>query len=115
MELLPLGPVLFIDTAGIDDEGALGALRVEKTRQVFDRTDLGVLVTEAGNWGTFEDQMLDELETRKIPVMVAFNKSDLSSPDPMLLAALSERKIHTVQVSALSGEGIPSLREALLD
>src|SRR6516164_7602929 len=53
MELLPLGPVLFIDTAGIDDEGALGELRVEKTRQVLDRTDLGVLVADAGAWGEF--------------------------------------------------------------
>lgn len=115
MELLPLGPVLFIDTAGIDDEGALGALRVEKTHQVFDRADVGVLVAEAGSWGAFEDQMLDELGTRKIPVLVAFNKSDVCSPDPMLLAALSDRKIRYVQVSALSGGGIPSLREALLD
>ena len=48
MELLPLGPVLFIDTAGIDDVGELGALRVEKTRQVLERTDVAVLVTEAG-------------------------------------------------------------------
>src|SRR5512134_3899160 len=46
MELLPLGPVLFIDTAGIDDVGALGDLRVAKTRQVFDRTDLGIIVTD---------------------------------------------------------------------
>lgn len=48
MELLPIGPVLFIDTAGIDDVGALGQLRVERTRQVFDRIDVAVLVTEAG-------------------------------------------------------------------
>ena len=67
MELLPLGPVLFIDTAGIDDEGALGALRVEKTHQVFDRADVGVLVAEAGSWGAFEDQMLDELGTQRSP------------------------------------------------
>jgi small GTP-binding protein len=48
MELLPLGPVLWIDTAGIDDQGALGEKRVQKTRQVFDRTDLGILVVDAG-------------------------------------------------------------------
>ncbi|MGA9655553.1 MAG: GTPase, partial [Polyangia bacterium] len=53
MELLPLGPVLFIDTAGIDDEGALGDLRVKRTTEVFDRTDLG-LVVAAGEWGPFE-------------------------------------------------------------
>ncbi len=52
MELLPLGPVLFIDTAGIDDEGgALGSQRVEKTRKSLERTDLGLIVTAAGQWG----------------------------------------------------------------
>ncbi len=57
MELLPLGPVLFIDTAGIDDVGELGALRVQKTRQVLERTDLAVLVAEAGAWGNFEEEI----------------------------------------------------------
>jgi small GTP-binding protein len=61
MELLPLGPVLFIDTAGIDDVGALGELRVQKTRQVFDRTDLGVVVSEPRGWGEFEDRIFEEL------------------------------------------------------
>ncbi len=80
MELLPLGPVLFIDTAGIDDVGVLGELRAQKTTQVFDRTDLGVLVTEAGSWGEYEDGILDEFLERKTPVVVVFNKSDLVEP-----------------------------------
>ena len=67
MELLPLGPVLFIDTAGIDDVGALGEMRVKKTRQVFDRTDLGLMVAEAGQWGEFEEGILGELRERKTP------------------------------------------------
>ena len=54
MELLPIGPVVFIDTAGIDDCGALGELRVQKTRQVFDRADIAMIVTEADTWGDFE-------------------------------------------------------------
>ena len=62
MEFLPLGPVLFIDTAGIDDEGDLGELRTQRTRQVFDRTDLGVLVTEPGAWGAFEDEILEQFD-----------------------------------------------------
>ena len=53
MELLPIGPVLFIDTAGVDDVGALGELRVQKTRQIFDRTDVGVLVVARGPMGAF--------------------------------------------------------------
>src|SRR5512147_2229999 len=66
MELLPLGPVLFIDTAGLDDTGAVGELRVKKTRQVFERTDVGVLVAEAGAWGEFEEGILAELRSREI-------------------------------------------------
>ncbi len=54
MELLPLGPVLFIDTAGVDDEGALGEARVQRTRQVLDRTDLALLVAEAGAWAALK-------------------------------------------------------------
>ena len=64
MELLPLGPVLFVDTAGIDDAGTLGELRVQKTRQVLERTDLGVVVAEAGQWGEFEEQLLARTRRR---------------------------------------------------
>ena len=76
MELLPLGPVLFIDTAGLDDTGALGAMRTEKTRQVYDRTEIGVLVAEGHEWGPFEEQILSELAARNVPVIVAFNKCE---------------------------------------
>jgi len=115
MELLPLGPVLFIDTAGLDDTGILGDLRVAKTRQVFDRTDLGVLVAEAGLWGEYEDLILSELEARKIPVVVVFNKIDAAPAQPDVLATLEKRKIKTVPVSALTGAGIADFRQALLD
>src|SRR5512138_2859950 len=54
MELLPLGPVVFIDTAGIDDVGALGEQRVQRTRQVLDRCDRGIIVAAAGRWEAFE-------------------------------------------------------------
>ena len=88
MELLPLGPVLFIDTAGIDDAGALGEKRVQKTRQVFDRTDLGILVVDAGRWDEFEEAILRELRERNIPVVVVFNKSDVAKPQAALLERL---------------------------
>ena len=115
MEFLPLGPVLFIDTAGIDDVGALGQLRVDKTRQVFDRTDLAVLVTQQGQWGDFEQQILDELTNRAIPIVVVFNKADLGQPAPDVLKRLADQKIITVETVAVSGEGILDLRQALLD
>jgi len=79
MELLPLGPVLFVDTAGLDDTGELGAQRMQKTRQVLERTDLAVLVAEAGAWGKFEEEILRELAGHKIPVVVVLNKVDLQN------------------------------------
>ncbi|MGE5609184.1 MAG: GTPase, partial [Bacillota bacterium] len=115
MELLPLGPVLFIDTAGIDDTGALGELRVNKTRQVFDRTDLAILVAEADTWGDFEQQILATLQTRNTPVIVAFNKSDSGRPDAAMVNRLADRKIPAICTSATKGEGILDLRQALLD
>ncbi len=115
MELLPLGPVLFIDTAGIDDVGVLGGMRVEKTHQVFDRTDLGVLVTEGDEWGGYEDAILAELRDRKIPIIVVFNKCDIALPANERIAVLTTASIRTVNASAMKGEGILDLRQALLD
>jgi len=115
MELLPLGPVLFIDTAGLDDTGELGALRVQKTRQVFERTDLAVLVAEAGAWSDFENEILAVLERHKIPVVVVFNKIDVGEPDAALVAGLMARKFRVVRTAAASGAGILDLRQALLE
>ncbi len=114
MELLPLGPVLFIDTAGIDDVGVLGELRARRTTQVFDRTDLGVLVTEAGSWGEFEDGILDELLEHKTPVVVVNNKIDLNER-PAPVPRLEELKIAPVRTQASEGRGVLDFRQALLD
>lgn len=114
MELLPLGPVVLIDTAGVDDAGSLGALRVEKTRQVFDRTDLAILVVDSGQWTDYEEQLLQELQVRKLAIVVVFNKSDTVRPAQSLLERLTAAGVRTVQTSALSGSGIDDLREAIL-
>ena len=114
MELLPLGPVLFIDTAGIDDAGSLGALRVEKTRQVLDRVEVAVLVTEGQGWGEFEEQILAELGRRQTPVIVVLNKIDAVEPSSELCAQLAARKLPVVLASALRGTGLLELRQALL-
>lgn len=115
MELLPLGPVLFIDTAGIDDEGALGAQRVERTRRVLDRTDLAVLVVTGDQWDRFEEDLLSAFSERKIPVVVAINKIDVKPPSETLPRELNAKKIRVVPVSALTGAGLGALRQALLD
>jgi len=115
MELLPLGPVLFIDTAGIDDTGALGELRVQKTKQALERVEVAVLVAEAGGWGEFEEQLLAQLATQRTPVIVVFNKTDAIPPDPDRLASLAARKLRVVLTSAVQGLGMHELRQALLE
>ncbi|MHC5183010.1 MAG: GTP-binding protein [Planctomycetota bacterium] len=114
MELLPLGPVLFIDTAGIDDEGALGNLRIDKTRQVVNRVDIGVIVSD-GVWTDFEQKLLGELTGREVPVLIVFNKIDLVQPSVEILTQLDTAKIRTVKTSCQSNDGILNFRQALLD
>jgi [FeFe] hydrogenase H-cluster maturation GTPase HydF len=114
MELLPLGPVLFIDTAGIDDVGALGELRAERTRLVFERTDLGILVAEGDGWGEFEEGIISELSKRKAPVIIVFNKNDLTEPRAEVLKDLEIRKLPVVKTIASQGQGMLDLREALI-
>jgi [FeFe] hydrogenase H-cluster maturation GTPase HydF len=115
MELLPLGPVLFIDTAGIDEAGTLGALRVEKTRQALERTEIAVLVAEPEVWGDFEEGLLADFAARKTPAVVVFNKCDLSAPNEALIERLRAGALRVVLASATSGQGLTELRAALLD
>jgi len=114
MELLPLGPVLFIDTAGIDDVGALGELRARRTLQVFDRTDLGVLITEPDEWGEYEDMILEEFRAREIPTVVVFNKIDLATPPSAREARLRDGGVRVVRTAASLGRGVLDFRQALL-
>jgi len=115
MELLPLGPVLFIDTAGIDEEGSLGALRVEKTRKALERTEIALLVAEPGVWGEFEERLLADFSEMKTPALVVFNKADAGAPSEALVEELKSKKLPVVRVSAVTGQGISDLRQALLD
>jgi len=103
MELLPLGPVIIIDTPGIDDEGALGTQRIERSIRVLDETDIAILVVD-GSIGITDDekQLISAFKTRKIPYLVVMNKSDLGA---------SEVPEDAMVVSALKGEGIEELKE----
>jgi len=114
MELPPLGPVLLLDTAGVDDDGALGPQRLAKTREVLERTELALLVAEAGAWGAAEDALLAELRTRQLPVVVVCTKGDLRPADPACLSRLAAQQIPTVTVAAPTGEGLGELRRVLL-
>ncbi|MFH1067680.1 MAG: [FeFe] hydrogenase H-cluster maturation GTPase HydF [bacterium] len=114
MELLPIGPCLFIDTAGVDDVGALGKLRIEKTRKILDRADIGVIVAPSGEWTKFERQLTEELRARAIPAIVVFNKSDLATADAAQVQHFKESKIPCLHTTATTGEGLPELRAALM-
>ena len=114
MELLPIGPVLFIDTAGVDDVGALGEKRLAKTQQVFDRTDVGLIVADAGAWGDFEDRILGELSRRNTPAVAVLNKSDLAPPPAELVERLAQAKVPWVATVATQRRGMADLREALI-
>ncbi|MFH0882908.1 MAG: [FeFe] hydrogenase H-cluster maturation GTPase HydF [bacterium] len=112
MELLPLGPVLFIDTAGLDDAGSLGEKRIEKTRKVFERCDLGIIVTD-GDWSEFEVAVLDRLKESNVPTVVALNKSDQWLTGT-LLARLKKQHLTGIPTVAVNGEGIGELKRQLI-
>ena len=118
MELLPIGPVQFIDTAGIDDFGAIGTQRVRKTQEIFDRTDIGIIVStesqDGGAISVFERQIVDELRKRKIPILFVFNKSDLAEPTESSVTELETLQIPFVPLEAAHGKGIAELRELLI-
>ena len=105
MELLPMGPVQIIDTPGIDDEGELGLLRVRRTKQVFNKTDLAILVVNAAEGlGTVERELLELIRVKNIPYILAWNKADL-------LETIPESQDNTIYVSAMTGYHIHELKE----
>ena len=111
MELLPLGPVLLTDTPGLDDVGELGALRVEKTRQVLNRTDIALLVIDAEQGMRREDkELLTLLREKKLPRLVVMNQCDKM---PQGAARQYEGEEKALWVSAATGENIHELKEAI--
>ncbi|MBR5246420.1 MAG: [Clostridia bacterium] len=107
MELLPLGPVVIIDTPGIDDEGDLGLLRVKKTKQVLNYIDIAVLVVDATlGLQSFDREMLSLFAQKKIPYVVVYNKSDLFEENVVL-------DDNTILVSAKNGTNINELKEKI--
>ena len=104
MELLPMGPVVIIDTAGYDDEGELGALRIKKTRQALNRCDCAVLVVDgAEGVGEVEKELIAQFQKKEIPYLIVYNKSDVAQTTPQ----------DGIAVSALTGENIWELKEQI--
>ena len=113
MELLPLGPVMVIDTPGIDDEGELGALRVKKSYQVLNKTDIGVLVIDSTvGKGPQEEALIRRFREKGIPFVVVYNKCDLLPEGPLSAAGNSPAE-HSIYVSAARNIHIQELKELI--
>ncbi|MBR1597797.1 MAG: [Lachnospiraceae bacterium] len=135
MELLPLGPVLIMDTPGIDDEGELGRLRMEKTRQVLEKTDMAILVIDAEekehknydkataftnveldgkehSFNDYESALIDQFKKRELPYLIVYNKCDITGSGDNLTADKND-KAKILYVSSKTGEGIEQLKERM--
>lgn len=110
MELLPLGPVVFIDTPGLDDKGTLGELRIQKARQMLNKSDIALLIIDSTVGMTDTDQeILSLIQKKEIPYLIVYNKCDLTS-HPHTLPTPDENRIF---VSAASGLHISELKEQI--
>ena len=112
-EMDPVGPVVFVDTAGVDDAGDLGALRMQRTAAVLERVDIALLVNDPDGFGEYEEKLLAALDERHTPVLVVFNKCDLASPPQAALDRLTAAEIAVELVSAATGRNIGGLQEAI--
>lgn len=107
MELLPLGPVMIIDTPGFDDVGELGEKRIQKTKQILNRTDIAVLVVDAKKGFTATDkQLLALIQEKELPYLIIYNKSDL-------LEKIPKEEEHSICISVLEKIGIRECKEKL--
>lgn len=107
MELLPMGPVVIIDTPGIDDEGSLGEQRVRKTKQILNKTDVAVLIVDKTvGMTSVEEELLGIFQEKKIPYVVVYNKQDLSESGV-------PKEGYVIEVSAKTGFQIEELKEKI--
>ena len=107
-ELSPIGPVVFMDTAGIDDVGDLGLARVQKSLSVLEWMDIAIVVCEAGTWGEHEENILKKTKANGTPTIIVFNKTDLHKIEPEQLQSLRSRGYRVIETSAVNREGIAS-------
>ncbi len=113
-ELLPLGPVTFYDTAGVDDSGELGQKRVASTRKILYRADIVIFVNDGTVFNASELEMLSRIQEMEIPTVVVFNKSDMGEADTNNIQYCTQRNIPYVRVSTLSKEGVLACKEQLI-
>jgi hydrogenase maturation GTPase HydF len=114
MELLPLGPVTLIDTAGIDDSSELGSQRIEMTRKALRRADILAIVVTAGAWSAYEDGLVNEAHAAKVPVLVVINKTDLQEASADFLSLIDVKRLSWIAGCSTGGDG-ESFRQAFKD
>ncbi len=113
VELLPLGPVLFLDTAGLDDTSSLSAARLDKTEKVYKRADVILLVTEPEIWTEYEELVLDKAKKNNIPLLIVINKIDLQEPSSDYLERLKKNTERVVPLSSLDWQARDTYVETL--
>ncbi|SNR87103.1 [FeFe] hydrogenase H-cluster maturation GTPase HydF [Desulfurobacterium atlanticum] len=102
MEILPVGPVLFLDTAGVDDESLLGKERIRKAMEILKRCDVAVLVVEPDVFTDFEKSLIEKFKERKIPYAIVVNKVDTKKPSEAFLESLKKFNVPVMELSASS-------------
>lgn len=101
MELLPVGPVVFLDTAGVDDISGLSEARISKTKKIFDRADVIILLVESQVWTEYEDDILSHAKLRKTPVIIVVNKIDLVAPNEEFKSKLKSKTANVLYCSCV--------------
>jgi [FeFe] hydrogenase H-cluster maturation GTPase HydF len=114
MEISPIGPCILIDTAGIDDIGALGELRISKTMEIVRKTDIAILTTDYNGFTKFDLDIIKILEKNNIPFIVVLNKSDLQLPTAELLQNLDDLKYPYISLSAEKKDKIEDLKNLII-
>lgn len=116
MEILPVGPAVIIDTAGIDDSGDLGVLRVRRSQEVLNQADMVLLVIESGtNLSPHEEDLVKLCRDKKLPVLTVLNKTDVFPPDPDQIEKIKQRlAMDPIIVSARTKQGINNLKASLV-
>ena len=106
MELLPVGPVTFLDTVGIDDNSELGNLRIEKTKKVLNRTDIAVILCDYNGFDTYETEIIRQLDELQIPYIIVVNKTDLQNISDEKLAELQKFTPNIILTSVINDDDI---------
>jgi [FeFe] hydrogenase H-cluster maturation GTPase HydF len=118
MELLPVGPVVFLDTAGVDDNSELGALRLKKTKKIFNRADIIILLVEPNIWSEFEEEVIKEAKKGNTPVIIIINKIDRIKPTNNFISKIKSYAKYYLMVSSIDrnnrDEYVNSLKSYLI-